>query len=66
MNSDKVIDALKDLAMKRPDANRVLAEEFIVTELSVLFVPMYMGIIKWKNKSKNVRIDGTTGSMTIV
>ena len=66
MNSDKGIDALKDLAMKRPDANRVLAEEFIVTELSVLFVPMYMGIIKWKNKSKNVRIDGCSGSLSLV
>lgn len=66
MNSDKLVDTLKDLAMKRPDANRILAEEFVVTELSALYVPMYMGIIKWKNKSKNVRIDGTTGSMTIV
>jgi hypothetical protein len=66
MNSDKVVDALKGLAMKRPEANRVLAEEFVVTELSVLFVPMYMGIIKWKNKSKNVRIDGCSGSLSIV
>ena len=66
MNNEKVVGALKDLAMKRPSANRILAEEFIVTELSVLFVPIYMGIIKWKNKSKNIRIDGTTGSLTIV
>jgi hypothetical protein len=66
MNSDKVVDALKGLAMKRPEANRVLAEEFVVTELSVLFVPMYMGIIKWKNKSKNARINGCSGSLSIV
>ncbi len=66
MNSEKLIDELKDLAMKRPDADRILTEEFIVTELSVLFVPTYIGIIKWKNKSKNVRIDGCSGSLTLV
>jgi hypothetical protein len=66
MNSDKVVDALKGLAMKRPEANRILAEEFTVTELSVLFVPMYVGIIKWKNKSKNVRINGCSGLLSLV
>ena len=66
MNSDKLVDALKGLAMKKPEANRILADEFVVTELTVLFVPIYMGIIQWKNKSKNVRINGVSGSLSIV
>jgi hypothetical protein len=64
MNSEKIVDTLKSQAMKKPDANRILKEEFTVTELCVTFVPMYLGIIKWKNKTKNVRINGCSGSLT--
>jgi hypothetical protein len=66
MNSEKLVNALKGLAMKKPEANRILKEEFTVTELSVVFVPVYLAIIKWKNKSKNVRINGCSGQLSLI
>jgi hypothetical protein len=65
ITKDQVINEVKNKLYKTPEENphKIIEHEFKITEVSLIFIPFYDLNLKYRDKTKKVRLNAMTSKV---